>query len=72
MNSVLTLQLGTLHKENQKLKKKNKKMNRALINLEFKLLIKKPIMTLTSKRNKKIRLDVLAEVSEHMEQGRRT
>ena len=67
MNNTFTLQLGTLHKENRKLKKRNKKLNRGLINLRFKLLMKKPRMTLTTKRSRKIRLDVLAELSEHME-----
>ena len=67
MNSYLTLQLGTIPKENRKLKKRNKMMIRALINIRFKLLMRNPKMTLTSKRNRKIRLDVLVEVSEHME-----
>ena len=67
MNDTLTLQLGTLHKENRKLKKRNKKLNRALINLRFKLFMRKPRMTLTTKRGRKIRMDVLADVLEHME-----
>ena len=67
MNYTLTLQLGTLHKENRKLKKKNKKLNRALINIRFKLFMRKPRMTLTTKRIRNIRLDVLVEVSKHME-----
>lgn len=67
MNNTIILQMGTLHKENRKLKKRDKKLNKALINLRLKLLIKKPKMTLTTKRSRKIRLDVLAEVLEHME-----
>ena len=66
MHVDTTLHLGLLHKENKKLKKKNKRLNKAIINLRFKLLMKRPRMTLTSKRNRRIRLDVLAEVSEHV------
>ena len=62
-----TLQLGLFHKENRKFKKNNKRLKKAIINLRFKLLMKMPRMTLTSKRNRRIRLDVLAEVSEHMQ-----
>ena len=62
-----TLQLALLHKENRKLKKNKKRLNRAIINLKFKLIMKRPRMTLTSKRNKRIWLDVLAEVSEKMQ-----
>ena len=66
MHDNTTLHLGLLHKENRKLKKKNKKLNRTIINLKFKLLMKNTRMKLTSKRNIRIRLDVLVEVSKHM------
>ena len=59
--------MKALYKANKKLKKRNKKLNRALIDLRFKLFMRKPRMALTTKRSRKRRLDVLAEVSEHME-----
>ena len=67
MNDNSNVQLEILSKDNRKMKKRNKRLNRALINLRFKLLMKKLRVTLTSKRNRRIRLDVLAEVSEHMQ-----
>ena len=72
MHDNNTMQLGLLHKENKKLKKKNKRLNREIINLRFKLLMKRPRMTLISKMNRRISLDVVAEVSEHMQKGGRT
>ena len=59
------LHLGLWQKKNRKLKKKSKRLSRALINLKFKCLMRKPRMTVVP-RKKKRRLDVLAEVSEHM------
>ena len=61
-----TLQLGPWHKKNRKLKKNNNSLNKAIINLKFKILMKKPKMTLNSKKNKIIRLDFLADVSEQI------
>lgn len=60
------LHLGLCHKKNRKLKRKNKKLNRALINLMYKFLIRKPRMGVGAKKSKK-RLDVLAEVLEQMQ-----
>jgi len=57
--------LGLWKKKNRKLKKKSRRLSRALINLKFKCLMRKPRMTVVP-RKKKIRLDVLAKVSEHM------
>lgn len=59
------LHLGLWQKKNRKLKKKNSWLSRALINLKFKCLMRKPRMTVVP-RKKKRRLDVLEEVSEHM------
>ena len=52
-----------LYKSSEKLKKKNKKLSRVLINLRFKLVIRKPRMPLNTKKSRKRKLDVLAEVS---------
>ena len=59
------LHLGLWQKKNGKLKKKSRRLSRALINLKFKCLMRKPRMTVVP-RKKKRRLDVLAEVSKHM------
>ena len=67
MNNTLSQQMKTLYKANKKLKKRNKKLNRALINLRFKALMRKPRMELTTKRSRKMKLDVLAEVLVQME-----
>jgi len=56
------LHLGLWQKKNKKLKKKCKKLSRALINLKFKCLIRKPRMMLALKKKKR-GLDVLAEAS---------
>jgi len=48
------------------LKRKNRSLNRTVINLKYRLLMKKPKIAVTSKKSKKIKLDVLAEVSEQM------
>jgi len=45
--------------------KKNRSLNRALINLKYRCLMMKPRMTVIARKKKK-RLDVLARVSEHM------
>ena len=58
------LHLGLWQKKNRKLKKKSKRLSRALINLKFKCLMRKPRMIVVP-RKKKRRLDVLAEVPEH-------
>lgn len=60
------LHLGLWYKKNRKLKRKNKKLNRTLINLKYRLLMKKPRMPVSAKRCKKRKLDVLAEVSKQM------
>jgi len=60
------LHLGLWQKKNRKLKKKCKKLSRALINLKFRCLVKKP-RTILASRRKRRRLDVLAEASEHMD-----
>ena len=67
MNTTLSLQMEKLYKASEKLKKKNKKLNRALINLRFKLVIRKPRMPLNTKQSRKMKLYVLAEVSEYMD-----
>ena len=67
MNSTLSLHMDKVEKANEKLKKRNKKLIRALTNLRFKLVIRKPRRPLTSKQRRRRGLDVLAEVSEFME-----
>ena len=62
-NTMIHLRLW--HKKNRKLKKKNRRLSRALINLKYKCLMMKPRMTVTARKKKK-RLDVLAEVSEQI------
>lgn len=62
------LHLGLWQKKNRRLKKRCKKLSRALINLKFKCLVRKPRMMMTmASRKKKIGLDVLAEASEHVD-----
>ena len=56
------LHLGLWQNKNRKLKKKCKKLSRALINLKFRCLVKKP-RTILASRRKRRRLDVLAEAS---------
>jgi len=48
------------------LKKKNRKLSRALINLKFRFLMRKPRMAGAEKRSKK-RLDVLNEILKQMQ-----
>ena len=60
------LHLGLSQKKNRKLKRKCKKLSRALINLKFRCLVRKP-RTILAARRKTRRLDVLAEASEHMD-----
>ena len=59
------LHLGLWQKKNRKLKKKNRRLNGALINLKFRCLMRKSRMVVVPRKNKRS-LDVLAEVSEHM------
>lgn len=61
------LHFGLWDKKNRKLKKKNKKMNKALISLKYIFLMRKPRMAVGAKRSKKRKLDVLAKVSEKMQ-----
>ena len=56
-----------LYKANEKLKKKNKKLSRALINLRFKLFIRKTRIPLNIRQRRKRKLDVLAEFSKYMD-----
>ena len=59
------LHLELWQKKNKKLKKKCKKISRALISLKFRFLMKKPKM-LAAPRKRGRGLDVLAEASEHI------
>ena len=63
MNTTLSLQMKKLHKASEKLKKKNKKLSRALINLRFNLIIRKPKRPLIVRKSKIRALYFLAEVS---------
>jgi len=60
------LHLGLWQKKNRKLKKKCRRLSKALINLKFRCLMRKPRM-LAVPRKRRRGLDVLAEVSEHMD-----
>ena len=57
------LHLGLWQRQNRKLKKKCKKLNRALVNLRFKCLVRKPRVNVAIQRRGR-RLDVLAEASQ--------
>ena len=60
------LHLGLWQKKNRKLKKKCRKLNRELISLKFICLMRKPKMVVVPKK-RRIGLDVLAEVLEHID-----
>ena len=64
MNSTLSLHIDKVEKTNEKLKTRNKKLIRALTNLRFKLVIRKPRRPLASRQRRRRGLDVLAEASE--------
>ena len=66
MNSTLSLHIDKVEKANEKLKKRNTKLTRALINLRFKLVIRKPRRSLASRQRRRRGLDVLVEASEFM------
>ena len=59
------LHLGIWQKKNKKLKRKCQKLSRALVNIKLRCLMKKPRM-MAAPRKKRRGLDVLAEVSRHM------
>ena len=61
------LHLGLWYKKNRKLKRKNKILNTEVIELKYKIFMRKPRMTVTSKKNKRRKLDVLVEVSKKMQ-----
>jgi len=65
------IHLGLWYKKNRKLKRKNRSLNRTVINLKYRLLMKKPRMAVTSKKSKRRKLDVLAKVSEKIQYERR-
>lgn len=58
------LYLGLWYKKNRKLKRKNSNLSRTLINLKYRLLMKKTIMAVSARRSKKRKLVVLVEVLE--------
>jgi len=52
----LILHLNLWSKKNKKLEKENKAMKREIINLEYKILMRKPRMAVTTKKkNKKVK-----------------
>lgn len=65
------LHLGLWYKKNRTLKRKNRNLNKTVISLKYRILMKKTRMVVTSKRRKRRKLDVLAEVSGQMQQERR-
>ena len=60
------LHMGLWQKENKKLKKRCRKLNRALINLKFRCLMKRPRINVATQRKKR-RLDVLSEASQQVD-----
>ena len=60
------LHLGLWKRKNRKLKKKCRKLSRALVNLKFRCLVRKPRVNLATKRKRR-RLDVLAEASQQVD-----
>ena len=60
------LHMGLWQKENKKLKKKCRKLSRALINLKFRCLMKRPRVNVATQRKRR-RLDVLAEASQQVD-----
>jgi len=60
------LHLGLWYKKNRKLKRKNRNFSRTLINLKYRLLMKKSKMAVTTRSNKR-KLNMLAEVPEQMQ-----
>ena len=59
-NDNILLHLGLWYKKNKKLKQKNRSLEIKVINLKYKILMKKPRMAVAKKKVKKINLDVLA------------
>ena len=66
INDNTLLHLGLWFKKNKNLNNKNKNINRQIINLNYNLLMRKPRMVVTKRKEKKLNLDVLAEVSGKM------
>ena len=64
MNSTLSLHIDKVERTNEKMKTRNKKLIRALTNLRFKLVIRKPRRPLAFRKRRRRGLDVLAEASE--------
>jgi len=64
MNSTLSLHINKVERTNEKMKTRNKKLIRALTNLRFKLVIRKPRRPLAFRQRRRRGLDVLAEASE--------
>lgn len=60
------LHMGLLQKENKKLRKKCKRLDRDLINLRFRCLMKRPRVDISIRRKRR-RLDVLAEASQQVD-----
>jgi len=63
----LLLHLSMWFNKNKKLKKKNKALHKQVINLKYKILMRKPRMAITEKKVKKMNLDVLADVSKQIQ-----
>ena len=63
INENTLLHLDLQFKKNKKLKKKNKQLNTQVINMKYKILMRKPRVVVTTRKENKIKLDVLAEVS---------
>ena len=60
------LHLGLWQRKNRKLKKKCSKLSRALVNLKFICLVRKPRVNVATQRKRR-RLDVLAEASQQVD-----
>ena len=60
------LHMGLLQKENKKFKKRCRRLNRDLINLRFRCLMKRSRIDISTRRKRR-RLDVLAEASQQVD-----
>jgi len=58
----IMLHTGLWYKKNRKMKRKDSKLSRTLINLKCRLRMKNPRIAVSAKRTKKRKLDVLSEV----------
>ena len=61
-NDNIIFHLGLCYKKNKKLKQNNTALKRKVINLKYKILMKRPRMAVAKKKIKNINLDVREKV----------